>query len=99
MNSAASSKKFVIAASHPALPGHFPGHPVVPGVILLDHVAAAIERGVQGARIAGFAQVKFLHPLLPEQSAELIIDSGPALRFRIVAGTQLLATGSVELRT
>ncbi len=34
---------FEIAADHPCLPGHFPGRPVVPGVVVLDHVLAAIE--------------------------------------------------------
>ena len=57
-----------IAASHPALPGHFPGHPVVPGVVLLEAVAAALP---QHARATGFPVVKFLAPLLPEHEFEV----------------------------
>src|SRR3546814_2617840 len=34
---------FVIAADHPSLPGHFPGRPLVPGVVVLDRVLDAIE--------------------------------------------------------
>ena len=31
-----------VAPTHPSLPGHFPGQPVVPGVVILDAVQAAI---------------------------------------------------------
>lgn len=33
-----------IAASHPALAGHFPDNPIVPGVLLLGEVLLAVER-------------------------------------------------------
>ena len=33
----------VISPHHPALAGHFPGVPIIPGVVLLDEVLRAIE--------------------------------------------------------
>lgn len=96
MKSSTHIEKFQIAGSHPALPGHFPGRPVVPGVVLLDHVVAAIER-LSDARVAGFAQVKFRRPLLPGQEAELALEFSGNVQFRISVDTQLLANGSVEI--
>ena len=98
MNDAAHREALRIAADHPALAGHFPSRPVVPGVVLLDRVAAALERW-RGRRIAGFGQVKFLQPLLPGEAAELLLeDDGAGLRFRIVRAATTIASGSVEAR-
>src|SRR4029453_10979479 len=87
---------FSIAAAHGGLAGAFPGRPVVPGVVLLDRVAAAFERW-RGARLAGLPQVKFLRPLLPDQEAELLLeDDGKSIRFRIVHAQATIASGSIE---
>lgn len=91
--------RFTIDASHPALPGHFPGRPVVPGVVLLDRVAAAVEKE-WSARIAKLPQVKFLRPLLPGEQAELVIDRETELpRFVIRFGDDVVAKGILEITT
>jgi 3-hydroxyacyl-[acyl-carrier-protein] dehydratase len=55
-----------IAADHPAFDGHFPGHPVLPGVVLLAEVLAGIERWLgqplDGIRIK---VAKFHAPVAP----------------------------------
>lgn len=57
-----------IPADHPSLAGHFPGAPVVPGVVILDEVAAALAEWRPGWQLTGVRAVKFLLPLKPEQS-------------------------------
>jgi 3-hydroxyacyl-[acyl-carrier-protein] dehydratase len=86
-----------IAPNHPALPGHFPGNPIVPGVVLLDRIAAAIER-LLGKRLAKIAAVKFLAPLKPDESAELRVScEGTRVRFRIDRAAAPILRGEGEL--
>ena len=88
---------FQIDASHPSLPGHFPGNPIVPGVVLLDRVAAEVERGLN-ARLRTLPQVKFMRPLKAEESAQLSIDyAAPNGRFVIVCGDDIVAKGTFEV--
>lgn len=86
-----------IDAEHPSLPGHFPGRPVVPGVVLLDQVAAALEREGIG-RFARIGVVKFLAPLLPGEHAQLKLNrDGVRVRFRIERNGSPIMTGEGEL--
>src|SRR5215510_6107216 len=84
-----------IAHSHPALPGHFPGRPIVPGVLLLDHVQQAAQQWLGTHVVPGaLPQVKFLAPLLPEQDAEIELRlTGEELRFTIRRGPETIAQG------
>lgn len=90
---------FCIAADHPSLPGHFPGQPVVPGVVILDAVQAQARVLLGDAlRLRRIPQVKFLAPLLPGQAAsiELDVDPGPGrVRFRVLREGALLASGDL----
>lgn len=93
---------FVIDADHPALPGHFPGRPVVPGVVVLDRVLAAIEAGHGPLGPLRLPQVKFVQPLLPGEAARIEIDAvaaegaAPRWRFRVLRGETVIATGDVQ---
>jgi len=65
--------EIVVPANHPSLAGHFPGHPVVPAVLLLDAVLAAIQ--TRGAFVLqSIPAAKFLQPVLPEERIELRIQ-------------------------
>lgn len=95
-----SAARFTVPASHPALPGHFPGRPVVPGVVLLAHVQAAIEAAHGPLPAFRLPQVKFLRPLLPGEPALVELEhvddaSGPRWRFRVLreADGAVLASG------
>ncbi|WP_175871860.1 acyl-CoA synthetase family protein [Burkholderia sp. BCC0397] len=87
---------FTIAADHPALPGHFPGHPVVPGVVLLDHaihtIGAALNRPLHAWRLGS---AKFLSPVAPGEPLALAYDAAAsgAIRFTVRAGSREVATG------
>lgn len=98
MTPAAASLDFRIPADHPSLPGHFPGRPLVPGVVLLDRVLEAIESTHAPLGALRLPQVKFVQPLLPDEPAriELQADADAARwRFRILRGDELIASGEV----
>ncbi len=88
-----------IPASHPALPGHFPGHPVVPGVVILSEVwDALLSSAGRPLRCTGWPSVKFLAPLAPEEpfTVETEITGPEAARFTCKSADRTLAQGNVR---
>jgi len=90
------SECFRIPSMHPALRGHFPGNPMVPGVVLLERVAQALER-IWGLRLSALSQVKFLCPLRPDCPARLQLElNGAAAQFSIDQAGATVASGTLE---
>ena len=97
-----------IAADHPALAGHFPGNPLVPGVVLLDEAIASIERA-RGGAFGKFrlASVKFLQPVKPPAMLTVRCrasgsEGAPSIDFAIEDGsvceseTRIVASGRID---
>jgi 3-hydroxyacyl-[acyl-carrier-protein] dehydratase len=91
-----------IPADHPAFAGHFPGTPIVPGVVLLDEALFAIQSAdglsLDACRIAS---AKFFHPVGPGtvlvvRHEMLAIGS---IQFDIMDGPRKVASGSLLFPT
>ncbi|WP_043203587.1 AMP-binding protein [Paraburkholderia acidipaludis] len=92
---------FTIPADHPALPGHFPGRPIVPGVVLLDHaieaIGSALNRPMDAWRLGA---AKFLSPAAPGEPLDLAFDAtaNGAIRFTVQAGERNVASGTLSVQ-
>ncbi|CAG9174746.1 hypothetical protein LMG23994_02946 [Cupriavidus pinatubonensis] len=96
---------FVIDAGHLAIAGHFPGNPVVPGVVLLDHAILQIGAALgQPLDVAQVGTVKFLSPVRPGERVEVAHQlhgdhAGTAsIRFTLRAGGRDVASGTLSTR-
>ena len=97
-----SSVALRIAADHPAFAGHFPGAPVVPGVVLLDETIRAIVVADGGApRCWRVASVKFLRMIGPGETVVLEHErlASGAVRFAVLSAGQAVATGTLSLES
>ena len=85
------------AANHPVFAGHFPGQPIVPGVLLLDWAQAAIEAQL-GQSVAALTEAKFHSPATPADTLELDFEIGTiAVRFEIRSAARKIASGRFPL--
>ncbi len=94
------STEWQAPADHPVFAGHFPGAPMVPGVMLLDALIAAVaaDRGEAMTRCV-VDSVKFVSPALPGETLLIAREtqSSGAVRFEITAGTRKIASGVLSV--
>lgn len=88
-----------VPASHPSLPGHFPGAPIVPGVVMLSIVLEVLRDHLGPLRVRRVRHVKFLLPVAPD--ADFTLDAAVApdgrLRFTCTGASGVVAEGALEI--
>ena len=85
-----------IPADHPAYAGHFPGMPVLPGVVLLDATLYAIEHSGEGTSGRWtVSSAKFQSAVRPGEALTLQHETLPngSVRFAIRAAHRPVASG------
>ncbi len=88
-----------ISKDHPALPGHFPGRAIVPGVVVLDEVIETLkEQYGHGLVVTGLPGVKLSSPLLPDEQLTITIEpeDPETVTFTCRVGHRLVASGSIR---
>jgi len=89
---------FGVPARHPSLPGHFPGRPLVPGVVLLARLDRVLRE--HGVAIDELTEARFVRAVLPDEPLRLRVElaDGARGRFGIEARGLAAASGSLRWR-
>jgi len=95
---------FQIPAQHPCLSGHFPAHPIVPGVVLLEKIENLLKSHLPEWTILEISQTKFLEVVLPDQTIEVSLDDSKLMSHKSItfqlnnqSTTSKVASGKLKL--
>ena len=94
---------FDVAPDHPTLAGHFPGHPVLPGVTVLSWVMQALaDRADLAAMLGdspGVSNAKFLNAATPGSQLRVsLVAQGRGVAFEVLSGPVAVARGLLTPR-
>jgi len=90
---------FTVPEKHPSLQGHFPGHPLVPGVLTLDYVVCGLLEQFPGMELTGLPQIKFLQPLPAQIQVDVFYRHKYEMlyQFRCESQGLIIVQGQIQL--
>jgi 3-hydroxyacyl-[acyl-carrier-protein] dehydratase len=92
----------IISVDHPSSPGHFPGAAIVPGVVILDEILAALTHWREDSQVTAISAVKFLVPLTPGQSFTICLVASKRaegeVAFRCHVEDRVIVEGRLQVR-
>ena len=87
-----------VPADHPAFAGHFPGRPIVPGVVLLDRAILFADQ-LLGQPVLQWqiGNAKFFSPVGPDEALVFALEpkASGAVAFTVRTGERNVASGSL----
>lgn len=91
---------WTVPMDHPAFTGHFPGMPIMPGVVLLDiALNAMVDTSDAVLNACEISSVKFLSPANPGEVLTIQhttpVNGAGTIRFEILAGCRKIAIGTI----
>lgn len=87
---------YTVPLDHPSFAGHFPGHPVLPGVVLLDWVVLAAKQQLT-VNVTGISVVKFHRPLVPGDVVDLVLTpDASGVKFVVMHAEGKVADGKLK---
>ncbi len=88
-----------IPVDHPSLQGHFPGNPVIPGVVIIEKVLRSISQA-RPSNSYKIVMAKFLQPLIPPATLAVHIyeNTENKFKFKATSKAHIIASGIIEIR-
>ncbi len=90
--------QWTVPGDHPAFAGHFPGRPIVPGVVLLDRAILFAEAWLGRPGLTWqVGNAKFFSPVGPEEALTfaMVAKTSGAISFTIRGAGRDVASGSL----
>lgn len=97
----AVEREVSVREDHPSLAGHFPGHPIVPGVVLLHEVLDTFRQGLTvPCVVTGLPEVKFSSQVKPGEVVTIRVEETTTTHatFSCRVQSRLVASGTIEFR-
>uniref|UniRef100_Q477T1 ApeI dehydratase-like domain-containing protein n=1 Tax=Dechloromonas aromatica (strain RCB) TaxID=159087 RepID=Q477T1_DECAR len=90
---------WIVPNDHPAFAGHFPGKPIVPGVVLLDRAILFAEQLLGQPNLAWqVGNAKFFSPVGPAENLIFALEAkaSGSIAFTVRTADRDVASGSLK---